>query len=433
MKNYEKEKMGTTTPQECGVDLKKVNQDSTQAEALQQDIMIEEDDLLDAINVHLAEQICSELEKDKLQEISENSLKKRKYPIKLMVGIVSAVLIIFALFIFTPGGRNFILRIASDYAYGKMNYDDGTDIVIQEVEDDIDTEDELSESDVTIVDPEILWNIDHSEDGGRWEEGVYNILLLGEEAIDSGSGRGRSDLMIIATLNTNTKTYKLTSLMRDMLVQIPGYEDNKLNSAYGKGGVLLLYETIELNFDITLDGYAKVGFDSFERIIDKLGGVYITLTASEANYLNSTNYISNPSYRNVVAGENKMNGNQALGYCRIRYVATGDSETDDYGRTSRQRILLNAIFEQCKSKSLAELGLLLNNVLPLVTTDIKKDDFYNLLSIAVSMGMNEIENFRIPADHTFELARVRKMSVLIPDLPANIELLHAFIFDDKEE
>ncbi len=67
---------------------------------------------------------------------------------------------------------------------------------------------------------------------GRQEEGVYNILLLGEEAIGSGTARGRTDVIIIATLNKNQKSIKLTSLIRDMLVQITGYKDNKLNSAY---------------------------------------------------------------------------------------------------------------------------------------------------------------------------------------------------------
>ena len=120
----------------------------------------------------------------------------------------------------------------------------------------------------------IVWP-DHPGEGRR-EEGVYNILLLGEEAIDSGSARGRTDLIIIATLNTNQKAIKLTSLMRDTLVQIPGFKDNKLNSAYEKGGVDLLYETIALNFDIRLDGCALVNFENFEKIIDRLGGLEIT-------------------------------------------------------------------------------------------------------------------------------------------------------------
>lgn len=271
--------------------------------------------------------------------------------------------------------------------------------------------------------------MEHAVDGARQEEGVINILLLGEEAIASGGGRGRTDLMIIATLNANTKEVKLTSLMRDLLVQIPGNKDNKLNAAYEIGGVPLLYETIELNFDIKLDGYALVGFSDFEKIINKLGGVTITLTEAEADYLRRTNYIDDPLNRNVIAGTWELNGGQALGYCRIRYVATNDKQTDDYGRTSRQRVVLNAIFDKYKTKSLPELVLLLNDILPLITTDIKKEDFEQYLRVGVNMGLTDIKNLRIPVKNSFEDGFVRKMSVLIPDLQKNIDELHKFVFE----
>ena len=106
--------------------------------------------------------------------------------------------------------------------------------------------------------------------------------------------------------------------MRDTLVQIPGYRENKLNSAYEKGDVDLLYKTIALNFNIRLDGCILVNFENFEKIIDFMGGLEITLTSSEARYLRNTNYISNPKYRTVVEGTQLMNGNQVLGYSRIR-------------------------------------------------------------------------------------------------------------------
>ena len=83
--------------------------------------------------------------------------------------------------------------------------------------------------------------------------------------------------------------------MRDLLVEIPNHPDNKLNAAYQIGGIPLLYETIEHNFDLKIDGYCLVGFDDFESIIDLLGGIDISLTSAEANYLRKTNYISNPS------------------------------------------------------------------------------------------------------------------------------------------
>ncbi len=391
---------------------------------------LNEDDILDTISTSLAQQICSEMDV-KGENVEQNPKKRFPRGLKIAGITIGVVLCVSFLLLFTSGGRNILWNMATNYAYGKMNYDEGETITYQEVEDDI-VEDESVYDPSEIIDSSIDWNVKNAEEGGRMEEDIINILLLGEEAIDSGSGRGRTDVMIIATMNTKDKTVKLTSLMRDTLVQIPDNKDNKLNSAYEIGGVPLLYETIELNFDIKMNGYAMVDFEDFEDVINKIGGVRISLTAEEASYLNKTNYISKPEYRTVAEGSQILNGNQALGYCRIRYVKTGDNQFDDYGRTSRQRILLNAIFEQYKSKSLPELALLLNDVLTLVTTDIQKEDFETYLKAAVTMGLSDIDNLRIPADHTFEDGYVRKMSVLIPDLAANIEVIHNFIFGDVE-
>jgi LCP family protein required for cell wall assembly len=396
-------------------------------EILHNDFMAseEQDELLEGINESLAMQISEQL--DDKNEIEVN-IKKPHNKLKIISFTFLIMVISLYLLILTPFGKNFILKAASEYAHGKMNYQNGSEDVIQIVEDDvIPNIGDYSEED--LVDSNVNWNIGHIADGGRKEEGVINILLLGEEAIESGGGRGRTDLMIIATLNSKTKEIKLTSLMRDLLVQIPGYKDNKLNAAYEIGGVPLLYNTIELNFDIKLDGYAMVGFSDFEKIIDELGGVTITLTETEAKYLRTTNYIADPLNRNVVSGTSVLNGGQALGYCRIRYVATKDNQMDDYGRTSRQRVLLNAIFDKYKSKSLPELVLLLNDILPLITTDITRQDFEQYLNIGVSMGLTDIENLRIPVKNSFDNGFVRKMAVLIPDLQKNIEELHKFVFE----
>lgn len=389
-----------------------------------------EDELLDGLDEDLSRQVLDELNTQN-KTVQDDGKRKLPRGVKIALISVGTVLCLCVLLLLTPFGRNFLWQSATDYAYGKMNYDDGLDVAAQEVNDDV--VEDLSKLPPQVTDAPVQWETEQSSDGARTEEGITNILLLGEEAIDSGGGRGRTDIMMIATMNTKDKTYKLTSLMRDMLVQIPGYKDNKLNTAYEIGGVPLLYKTIELNFDLKLDGYVLVGFDDFESVINKLGGVQITLTSEEANYLNTTNYISKPEYRNVRAGSQTLNGNQALGYCRVRYVATGDNQINDFGRTSRQRVVLNAVFDQYKSKSLPELALLLNDILLLITTDIKKADFETYLRTAMSMGLSEIQNLRLPADSTFDEGYVRKMSVLIPDLQENVKILHDFIFGSENE
>lgn len=280
------------------------------------------------------------------------------------------------------------------------------------------------------MDPEdVKWE---TTDTVRQEEGVINILLVGEEAIGSGSSRGRTDTIMIASVNFDQKSIKLTSLMRDMYVQIPGYQDNKLNAAYGSGGIPLLEETLELNLDIEIDGAVLVNFDGFEKIIDSLGGVELTLTSDEAYYLNTTNYVSNPAYRNLVAGKQTLNGNQALGYMRIRYVRSADNTTDDFGRTSRHRTLLTAVFDKYKTKSLPELLGVVNELLPYIETDISKTDIISYATSIVSMGLGELETFRIPQDNMYDPVYIRSMAVLVPHLPENVAALHEFIYGPED-
>lgn len=277
---------------------------------------------------------------------------------------------------------------------------------------------------------DIVWE---DTDELRKEDNVVNILLVGEEAIGSGGGRGRTDSIMIASANFNQKSLKLTSMMRDMYVQIPGYQDNKLNSAYASGGIPLLRETLEQTFDIELDGSILVNFDGFEQIIDSLGGVELTLTADEAHYLNTTNYVSNKAYRTLKTGTQILNGNQALGYMRIRYVRTADNVKDDFGRTSRQRTLLNAVFEKYKNSSLTDLIGMINDLLPYVQTDLTKTEIVSYATKIVTMGAGELETLRVPLDNMYDPIYVRKMAVLVPHLPENVSALHEFIYGPEEE
>lgn len=387
------------------------------------------DEALYDINTSLAMQISGELEDI---NTSNNKHKKLTKAMKIQLGVVIGIvsLLGFAFFLgFTKPGNQLLIKMGVNI--GGVIWDVWTDDFTQEpdvvVDDDYLEEDDIN-SDAEEIDPDkIVWP-DHPG-YGRQEEGIYNILLLGEEAIGSGTARGRTDLIIIATLNKNQNAIKLTSLMRDTLVQIPGYKDNKLNSAYEKGGMDLLYETIALNFDIRLDGCVMVNFENFEEIIDYMGGIEVTLTSSEARYLNRKNYISNPKYRNVVAGTQLMNGNQVLGYSRIRKRAAITGNNNDYGRTDRHRLILNAIFEKYKSKSEVELATMLFRMLPMVKTDIESATFEKLLKTFIEMRTTKIDQLRIPADKTFtDNVKVRGMDVLIPDLEKNVDVLHEFIF-----
>ena len=209
--------------------------------------------------------------------------------------------------------------------------------------------------------------------------------------------------MIIATLNVTKHTLSLTSLMRDIYVDIPGFISAKLNAAYALGGIDTFYDTLESTFDIKLDGYILVDYDVFEFIIDEIGGVEVDLTETEAKYLNHTNYISKKQYRNVHTGEQTLNGNQALGYCRVRYRATRNNEVDDFGRTARQRYVLSQVLQKVKSKSLFSLVQIADHVLSetSIKTDISRPLFKKLANEVLEVDLNHLTNYRIPEDGTY--------------------------------
>jgi len=269
------------------------------------------------------------------------------------------------------------------------------------------------------------------DDGGniQQDDDVVNILLIGQDR-RAGEGRQRSDAMILCTVNISAKTLTMTSFMRDMYVQIPGYSDNRINACYALGGMKLLDECLTKNFGVQIDGNIEVDFNGFMDVIDLMGGVDIYLTASEANYLNRR---GNWDVDNSTAGQwslyngvNHLTGEQALAYSRIRYIGNGD-----FGRTDRQRTVLNALIDQSKNLSVKQLNKLLDQVLPLLTTDM--DPFTEIpgyaLKIFPIIGDLEIVTQRIPADGTYQDAWINDMAVLVPDLKANKDLLEKSMVD----
>jgi cell envelope-related function transcriptional attenuator common domain len=368
-----------------------------------------QDDILKEISANIGKQISMELDKEKeksvINDIESTAVQLPKKKSKKWIYILTSVV-----------GVLCILAIAGvvigNSMLDRIHYESDKDVK------KLPTDKKTTNVSATTA-PE-----------AKSDKQVINILLIGEEAIHDD--RGRSDSMMVATINRKQKTLKLTSFMRDCYVTIPGYLDNKLNAAYHDGGGPLLAATIEQNFGINIDGYVRVDFDGFEQIIDKLGGVDITLTSSEAHYLNTTNYISNPQYRTVREGKQTLNGNQALGYSRVRYREASDGEKDDFGRTSRQRTVLKAIYDKYKSKNVIQLLSITNDLLPLVTTNMTKNDILDYLTVAATLKSDELQTYRIPIDHTFQpqdvLIGSTKRNVLVIDKMKNAQALQQYIY-----
>lgn len=250
-----------------------------------------------------------------------------------------------------------------------------------------------------VLNPEdVEWNGDKFE--ALNNDGLVNILLIGQDKRE-GEGRQRSDAMILCSFNPETNKLSMISFLRDLYVQIPGYEDNRLNAAYAYGGFELLKETLELNFGISVDGCLESDFEGFEKIIDTVGGVDIELTAKEAEIVGN----------GASEGLCTLNGEQALTYARIRKI---DS---DFQRTARQRKIMGAVFEKAKTYSLTELAMFFSEILPLMATDMTEDEMMALaLSFASSFRDIETESYIVPAEGTYKNAMIREMAVLVPNL-----------------
>ena len=232
-----------------------------------------------------------------------------------------------------------------------------------------------------------------------WEsKDIINILLIGIDYNDVANKKGNTDSMIIASINKTNHSIKLTSIMRDTYVNLSGYGGRKLNSVYNCGGVSLLSHTLEDLFGVPLDGYFMVDFDLFRHIIDDMGGVTLTLSEEEAEYINTNHKVRYKAkkLKHVKSGTNNYNGTQALAYARIRGIG------NDFERTERQRKVLIACFNEFKTAPLAEQIRITTKIFEDIQTDITLNTMLYLLSDFTNFNVGEIETMRIPEDGTYK-------------------------------
>lgn len=270
----------------------------------------------------------------------------------------------------------------------------------------------------------------HLEDGR-----FINVLLLGVDRRGS-SGNSNTDTMMIATIDKLHNRLKLTSLMRDMLVDIPEKGIDKMNSAANKGGIPLLFSTIERNFDIKLDNYVLVDFNMFESIVDELGGVTVKMTAEEISETN--NCIAGLNKQLGVEylwdgfvfsepGNVKLSGKQALSFARVRKI---DS---DFSRTKRQYELLRAIFAKFMAAGVTKQYSMLEKLMPNVETNMANADIISCATSALGMDVSGITFLRTPADGEYVSGKYNRKSVVIADLPASAWRIHEFIYESDEK
>lgn len=260
---------------------------------------------------------------------------------------------------------------------------------------------------------------------------VLNFLVVGQDARE-GQGRQRSDAMILCTLNFEEKTLTMTSFLRDVWVKIPGYYNERLNVPYAVGGFPLLNETLEYNFGVSADHNIEVDFNGFAEVVDFMGGVEIELTDAEAKHLNKYGNhwgrIDGHHSWNLEGGKRNLTGLQALAYSRIRAL------DNDFGRTNRQRTVMDALLKKVKTMSFYDVTVLAANVLPMISTDMTNQDITTCIARIMPIIRDlKVVSQRVPVDGSYSFASIGGRSVILlddSDLEVNRKLLADAVCDE---
>ncbi len=270
-------------------------------------------------------------------------------------------------------------------------------------------------------------------DSSKKNKGVSNILLIG---IDSKNfdNVGRSDAMMILTIDDKNKSIKLTSLVRDTLVNIPGHGYEKLTHAYAYGGAKLLLDTIEQNFKISIKDYAAVNFNSFIDLVDVLGGVEVNVKENEIDHLNDVIVNSfNTSNKEAEEpqfirsdGKQLLNGYQALAYARIR---KGDSI---YERDTRQREVLKSIADKLVELPITNYPKVIKKILPYVDVNISMSKLINLAITSKEIYNYELKQMEFPLEDYRESGRLAKDNSFVVkwNKTENLKKLDDFIYNN---
>lgn len=263
-------------------------------------------------------------------------------------------------------------------------------------------------------------------------KGVYHILLIGNDS-RSQDEEGRSDAMILLSISSKTKTIQMISLLRDMYVEIPGHDGNRLNAAYAFGGAELLLETVRQNLGIEVNRYIVVNFQAFANLVDAAGGVDLELSNEEVQwvnaYLNEYNLLRNmpidTDYLDTsLSGMIHLNGPQALAYSRNRYIGT------DFGRTERQRKVLSAVIKKLPLAAVTNMKELIDGLFPNLTTNLTKGECLRLSLQAGKFAVYELVQSSVPVSGTYSNASIRGMTVLQVDFEANKKYLREQIYGE---
>lgn len=255
---------------------------------------------------------------------------------------------------------------------------------------------------------------EYSFNGQKDQFGGTNILLLGSDS--RGDEHARADTIMIAHYHQGRGTYKLTSIMRDSYVDIPGHGRHKINSAFAFGGPDLMRQTIKENFGLDLQYYAIVSFEGFVHLIDEAfpEGVEID--------------VEKPMHENIGVslepGLQRLDGRHLLGYVRFRHDAIGD-----FGRVKRQQKVVKKVAGDLTSiEKLPKLPKLVGVLVPFINTNMETNDMLFMAKGFIGNDKGTIPTLRIPVNGSYSDRRIGgEGAVLAIDVEKNRQALHEFV------
>lgn len=281
-------------------------------------------------------------------------------------------------------------------------------------------------------------NLDESEAGINSDldentilslEGYTNIALFGLDNRSSNNyDTGNSDVIMIASINNETKDIKLVSVYRDTYLSIGNGSYHKSNAAYAHGGAKQAVQMLNSNLDLDIKEYVCVDWAAMVKVIDDLGGLDLEITEGEMNQINKYKHdidkVTGKSTPSVTQyGLVHLDGTQATTYARIRKLAG-----DDFKRASRQRIVLQAIMEKAKKADFATLTNICNSVIDDISTSLS---ITQILALAKNVGSYSIKSTTgFPFELTTENLSGSGDTVIPADLATNVKELHKYMFDD---
>ena len=272
------------------------------------------------------------------------------------------------------------------------------------------------------------------DNNGWTQEGYTNIALFGTDSREGAAENGepvRSDTIIVASLNNETKEVKLVSVYRDTMLE---QDYDKANVAYAQGGPEEAVNMLNRNLDLDIEDYVSVNFLAMADVVDALDGVDIELTDEEVvhmnNYCVETSEVTGKSYERIepeVGGTYHLNGVQAVSYARIRYTAGGD-----FTRTERQRLLIEKVVEKAKDAGIVKINEIIDAVLPEVSTSLSASEILQMAVGVFDYTLGDSKGF--PFDSaTPESVPGYSGSYVVPvGLENNVIQLHEFLFPDEE-